>query len=80
MLILNFREMVRTRGSYIDGRGRRCGRDRGRGRGRGRGVQANRAELVELANDSTRDRASPSSLASVDNDRNEIRNVRMDSQ
>ena len=37
MLILNFREMARTRGGYIGGCGH--GRSRGRGRGRGCGVQ-----------------------------------------
>ena len=65
MLILNFREMTRTRGSYIgsQGRGRGLGRGRGRGRGQGRGrgygIPDNRAELVELVNISTRGRAFP---------------------
>ena len=71
--------MARIRGGHIEsrGHGRRSGR--GRSRGRGHGVQNNRVKLVELVNISTRGRAfpqaSPSSLASVGNDRNEMRNA-----
>ena len=73
--------MAKTRGSLIGGRG--CGRGHGSGRGRGRGkesgVQNDRAELVKLANISTRSRAfvweSSLSLTSVGNGRNELPNA-----
>ena len=42
--------MARTRGGFIGG----CGHGQGRGRGRRYGVQNDRAELIELANLSTR--------------------------
>ena len=54
MLIFNFRKMAKIGGSYIRGQGRGHGRGGGRGGGRGCGVQDNKAELVKLANVSTR--------------------------
>ena len=86
MLILNFKKIARTRGSHIRSQGHRRGRGRGRGQGRGRecGIQDDRAKIVELDNISTRGRvfpqASPSSSASIGNERNGIRNAQIDSQ
>ena len=81
---INFEFQIygKTRAGHLGGRSHRRGR--GWDRGRGCGIQNNRAELVELANISIRDRALSQalslSLVSVGNERNKIRNDRMNSR